>query len=119
MVNKVSSFFKNIFLVTIPSFIVLVLFFEFIVFRAILPASDMPYRSVITSSDDVVRFAYIRGMYDKGVYRKGEIKARYNINKEGWNSNKEYVERKSSKIRIAVIGDSYVEGLTVDADKSL
>ncbi|HAZ09616.1 MAG TPA: hypothetical protein DCY56_00710 [Candidatus Omnitrophica bacterium] len=119
MLKKIYYFAKNFFLVTIPSIIIFVLFFEFVVFRTMLPASDMPYRSVITSSEDVARFAYIHGMYDKGVYRKGEIKARYNINKEGWNSNKEYIEQKSDKIRIAVIGDSYVEALNVDADKSL
>jgi lysophospholipase L1-like esterase len=58
-------------------------------------------------------------MYDKGVIRKGEIKAHYNINREGWNSNKEYFEEKSDRKRIAVIGDSYVEALNVDVDKSL
>ena len=118
MFKKIPYFTKNFFSVTIPSIIIFVLFFEFVVFRTMLPASDMPYRSVITSSEDVARFAYIHGMYDKGVYRKGEIKARYNINKEGWNSNKEYIEQKSDKIRIAVIGDYHVEALHVDVDKS-
>lgn len=119
MLKKAHYFAKNFFLVTIPSIIIFVLFFEFVIFRTILPVSDKPYRSVITSSEDVVRLAYIHGMYDKGVYRKGEIKARYNINRAGWNSNREYIEQKSDKIRIAVIGDSYVEALAVDADKSL
>jgi len=62
------------------------------------------------------------GMYNKGVYRKGfprEVEARYKINSEGWNANREYSESKSGKKRIAIIGDSFVEALQVDADKSL
>lgn len=105
-----------------PLLVIFVIFLEFVVFRFILPASDMPYRYSIESSGDVVRFNYKDyGMYKKEVYRKSflhNIKANYNINKTGWNSNKEYYEEKS-KERIAIIGDSYVEALQVDSDKSL
>src|SRR5688500_14605560 len=101
-----SAYIKKFFLITIPSLLLLLLVFEFIVFRLILPASDWPARTSIRTPEDVVR--RIPG---KGVYRRGfppEIAAAYNNNLEGWNANREYVALKSNKKRIAVIGDSFV-----------
>ena len=112
---------KNLAFITVPAFLVLCLILEFI-FTTIVPASDMPYRSVIVSPDDAVRFEYRDyGMYRRGVVRRGfpcEIAAHYTINREGWNSNKEYSRERSSRHRIAVIGDSFVEGLSVNSDKT-
>ena len=50
----------------------------------------------------------------------GEIKAVYKINQQGWNSVLDYneVEKESSK-RVAVIGDSFIEGFQVDVTKSI
>jgi hypothetical protein len=57
-----------------------------------------------------------------GVYIKGlssEVKGRYKINSHGWNSYHEYTYKKPDNcFRVAVIGDSYVEALQVDVDKS-
>jgi len=83
----------------------------------------MPYRSVIQSPGDVVRYIYKNQKpYNNGIYRKGfspEIAAEYKINSNGWNSDKEYTEQRSSKKRIAVIGDSFVEAFQVPTNKSL
>jgi hypothetical protein len=56
-----------------------------------------------------------------GIYRvKSEIAARYRINDNGWNSgHARYRREKSGKLRVAIIGDSYVDALTVDYDRSL
>lgn len=50
---------------------------------------------------------------------KPEINARYRINNSGWNSPHDYTEDKQKDVyRIAVVGDSMVESLQVDYDKS-
>lgn len=43
--------------------------------------------------------------------RLGEIQFRWHINNYGWKSPRDYSPVKSAKMRIAVIGDSYVEGM--------
>jgi hypothetical protein len=61
-------------------------------------------------------------MFHEGIYRRGfpcEIKSRYHINSAGWNANREYYEHKTADTRIAIIGDSFVEALEVDVDKSV
>ncbi len=58
----------------------------------------------------------------KGTYIiNNEIAAEYQINNQGWNSrHKEYSEDKpEGTVRIAVIGDSFVEAFQVDYDRSL
>jgi len=56
-----------------------------------------------------------------GTYRiKGEIEARFNINRQGWNSPSDYsVSREDGRNRIIIIGDSYVEALQVDVTSSV
>lgn len=109
-------------LVSISGVILFILFLEFIFFRFIFPVPNYPYpRHTIESSDDVVRYDQSNMNFSRGVYRKGflsEIKASYRINTEGWNSSKEYFEQKNGKKRIAIIGDSYVDALEVDYNKS-
>lgn len=55
-----------------------------------------------------------------GIYIKNKnIKANYNINQQGWNSINNYRENKEDNVfRIAIIGDSFVESLQIDATKS-
>ncbi len=59
----------------------------------------------------------------KGKYIKGKfprwLKANYSINNLGFNSSKEYFFDKTSKLKIAIIGDSFVEGFQVDVEKSI
>lgn len=84
--------------------------------RLFIPVSDAPD----------VKFNPLLGNVfisnQQGFYIKGEnieIKGRFRINKEGWNSPHEYTEVKSPNIyRVVVIGDSFIEALQVDYDKS-
>lgn len=102
--------------------VVLLLICELIIFRWILPASDWPYRSTIDGPDDVVRYVYKdSGMYKEGRFRQGfpnEIEGTYRINHEGWNSDREYAEGRSDKMRIAVIGDSFVDAHQVKVEEA-
>lgn len=99
----------------------MLLFSEFILFRFILPASEWPYRYSIRNGNDAVRYIYKDDpMYHTGIQRLGfpeRYAAKYNINHEGWNSTQEYATTKSSRKRIAIIGDSFVDALQVDVDK--
>lgn len=88
---------------------------EFIVFRFLLIAPDMP---TLYFSDGIIKYM----PNQQGIYRvKNEITSRFDINANGWNSSHAaYAEENvSHKYRIAIIGDSYVEALHVDFDKSL
>lgn len=49
----------------------------------------------------------------------GEIKAKYSVNKQGWNSIKDYSELPSDKMNIAIVGDSYIEGFHVNVEESI
>lgn len=49
----------------------------------------------------------------------GEIRGHYVINDQGWNSVVDYRDPDTSKIRVAIIGDSYIEGFHVDAEQSV
>lgn len=91
------------------------LFFEFVVFRWVLLPSDIP-RNVY--SGGLVRYQPNRS----GTYRiADDIAASFRINAQGWNSGiGDYKrERTPGRLRIAIIGDSYVEALQVPHDLSL
>jgi len=110
--------FKNFLLNLILSFVSLILLFivsEFFVFRFVLVASDMPTPDFI---NDIVRFQ----KNQEGIYRvKNEIKAKFKINSNGWNSgHQKYSESKDSNIyRVAIIGDSYISAFQVAYNKSV
>ncbi len=88
---------------------------EFIVFRFILIAPDMPKLDFV---DGVLKY---RANQDGIFLIKNEVKAKFNINETGWNSKYEryQINRSNNKLRVAVIGDSKVEALQVDYDDSL
>ncbi len=57
------------------------------------------------------------GLYVGGGF--GEISAPFKFNNQGWNSTLDYSVRDSTKINVALIGNSYVEGFQVDVRKSI
>jgi DNA polymerase III epsilon subunit-like protein len=88
---------------------------EFFVFRFVLVASDFPKLDFV---DGVLKYE----PEQDGIYRvKNEVKGKFKINESGWNSKYDQYEinRSGSKLRVAVIGDSYVEALHVNYDESL
>lgn len=102
-------------IVMIGSLGILLLFFEGVVFRYVLIASDIPQNEFV---EGIIKYKPSQ----EGIYRvTDQIHARYRINLQGWNSGHQmYSEAKSPGVyRIAVIGDSYVEALQVDYDHSV
>lgn len=90
------------------------LFCELVLFRFVLPGSDVPRNAF---ANGVVR--YQPGQ--TGVWRvRDEIAAPFSINAQGWNSPlPDYpIERRPGIARIAFVGDSFVEALQVPFDKS-
>jgi len=100
---------------TLASLAVLALLLELVVFRFVLIPSDVPGNVFV---DGLVRLE----PGDRGVWRvRDEIAARFEVNRQGWNSGVGDYRRARTPgtLRVAVIGDSYVEALQVDADRSL
>jgi len=111
---KIKNFCINISLLFI-SLCIFILFLEFVAFRFILIAADMPK---IDFADGLVKYK----PNQKGIYRiKDEINAVYKINANGWNSaNDQYfINKPVDRFRIAIVGDSYVEATEVNFDESL
>lgn len=101
-------------LLACASLLVFFLVCELVVFRFVLPATDIPENAF---AKGVIRYA----PEQTGVWRKGnEIEAPYRINQDGWNSGiSDYREERTPGTgRIAVIGDSYVEAFMVPFDSS-
>jgi hypothetical protein len=95
--------------------VVCLLFCEFILFRFIWLASDVPYNDFVNG---IVRYA----PNQSGIWRvRNEIAAPYAINAQGWNSGiGDYkIERQPGTFRVAVVGDSFVEALQVPYDRSM
>src|SRR5687768_1767173 len=109
--------FRNILLLTLPSliavFIALELFFSFII-----PASEFPYY-YYDPNDHILRFSTTEqrdGVFTVGVMAKQ--RGRWHVNNAGWNSAVEFNKEKH-QLRIAIIGDSYIEALQVNVEESL
>jgi hypothetical protein len=102
-------------LLVVLSLSLLALAMEFIVFRFIFPATDIPANAW---ANGLIKYA----PEQRGVYRvKNEIEAPYRINGSGWNSGRAmYSNSKPPGVyRIAIVGDSFVEALQVPFDASL
>jgi hypothetical protein len=97
------------------SLVVAVLLCEFVVFRFVFLASDVPTNAF---ANGLVRYA----PNQSGIWRvTNEIAAPYAINAQGWNSGVgDYVVARAPGVtRVAVVGDSIVEALQVAHDKSM
>lgn len=97
----------------VASLAVFALLLELVIFRFVLLPTDLPRNAWI---DGLVRFE----PGETGVWRIGdEIAARFEVNGQGWNTGSgDYVVERSDTPRIAIVGDSYVAALQVDADAS-
>lgn len=111
-------FLKNVAFITIPTLIVLFVLLE-LVFRFVIVAPDPP-RQCMDREQNIMRFDTAgarHGVYTAG--RFGQQKARWRVNNAGWLSPVDYHPKAvRTKPLVAVIGDSYVEALQVDSDKS-
>lgn len=84
-------------------------------FRFVLPASDYP---AVAYASEVIRYR----PNQQGVYRmRAEIAAPFRINAQGWNANRPSyaIDKPAGALRVAIIGDSFVEAFQVPVDASL
>lgn len=95
------------------SFIVILVLVE-VILRLFLPVADIPKAYY----DDQVGSHLApnqSGTWYVGAL--GEVNGDYHINAAGWNSPHEYItEKPEGTLRVAVIGDSFIEALSVDID---
>ena len=112
------QFMRNFLLATVPTLVVLFLVLE-VLFRFVIVAPDPP-RPCWDLKNNVMRFdteGKRGGVFTVG--RFGQQKGRWHINNYGWLSEVDYRPKSErTKPLIAVIGDSYVEALQVNDDKS-
>jgi len=110
----------NLLTLSLPSVLVCLLIGE-AAFRWVVPACQFPDR-VWDPRWEIVRFDTGTGRTD-GLYTAGplaQLRARWHINAAGWTSAIDYGQtRDRARPRVAIIGDSFVEALHVDTDKSL
>jgi hypothetical protein len=112
---------RNLLLVSVPTVAILVVLLE-LFFRFVIPASEVPAR-FFDPGERLVRFdtsGRRSGLFTRG--RFAELRARWRINDEGWNSDIEYEEASggaAARRLIAIIGDSYVNSFQVDPEENL
>ncbi len=115
--KKARNFLKNFVLISIPTFVLLFLVFEFIVFRFVLCASQVPRLEfdkeyiILKPSTNGKR----TGFHSMGKWAKNTT--RWQVNNFGWISDHDYQKSKHQP-RLAIIGDSYIMGLVVNTDES-
>jgi hypothetical protein len=105
-------------LLLVPASLLALLLLAELVFRLALPAPDLPGLAFV---DGVLRHRPgQRGVYWTAPPGSKGVRAPFSINAQGWNSARaDYPAERSAALRIAVVGDSYVEALQVPPDKSL
>ena len=108
---------KKLLTLTLPTLVLLFVAGE-LIFRFVLPAAESP-TVAFDAADGILKYD-VTGRRS-GIYTIGpfvEAKARWRINNDGWNSEIDYTSAHGAVPRIAIIGDSYVEAMQVDVDKS-
>jgi len=109
---------KNILRITLPSLIIIFIILE-ILSRLFFPGAQNP-SAFFDHENRMVKYSDENGK--TGTYTIGKFsqqRGRWRINNDGWNSPFDYfIGKGKKKIRIAVIGDSYIESFQVDIDKS-
>jgi hypothetical protein len=115
---KTKETIKNLAFVTIPTILIFCALFE-LVLHTVLPAAKRP------------RYCYDRvyninrndpsepdGYWTMGKWCRN--KTRWHINNYGWNSSIDYKPEKTpGRKRICIIGDSYIEALSVDVSRNV
>lgn len=105
-------------LLLVPASLFVLLLAAELFFRFVVPAPDIPAPAFI---DGVLRHQPgQRGVYWSAPFGEEGVRAPFGINAQGWNSARpDYPARRTGALRIAVVGDSYVEALQVPPEASL
>lgn len=100
-------------------YIFLLLFFNCLILETILSYFKL---SANTIPKSIVNKNYLSTPYAHGDFVKGglgEIRTNYFINEQGWNSIINYNDIKDEKIKIAIIGNSFIEGFHQPVEMSI
>ncbi len=113
LVQKIKQVILNVVRVFIPTLIILFIVLE-LFFRFVLPSCERP-NTYFDVQNGIVKYdkSSEEGTYSVGL--NTSIKGKWRINKQGWNSLIDYTEQTKKK-RIAIIGDSFVEGFHVNVE---
>ncbi len=105
-------------LLLVPASLLVLLLAAELCFRFVVPAPDIPEPAFI---DGVLRHRPgQRGVYWSAPIGQEDVRAPFSINAQGWNSARaDYPLEPRAGLRIAVVGDSYVEALQVPPDQSI
>jgi hypothetical protein len=115
--HNISNWLKNCGLLFVSISLILVVL-EGVIFRYVFIPAELPLLQETESSESILKFI----PNQTGIYRKhDEISAKFRINSNGWNSRHDlFLDHKNiGETRICIIGDSYIEALQVDFDKSV
>jgi hypothetical protein len=119
MARAEPSLTRKLLLLTVPSVLLTALALE-LVFRTVIPASDEPF-AYFDAADAILR--YDATQHRDGVQTVGYLaqqRGHWHVNNCGWASEIDYLPRAQRRLPlVAIIGDSFVEALNVDSDKSL
>jgi hypothetical protein len=86
-----------------------------VLFPLFVPISDYPY----IQADEGLGIRRIPNQSGQWVYRGGEeVNVHWRTNAQGWISSYDYPTARTSKPRVAVVGDSYVEAQNVETYES-
>lgn len=113
--DRIKLIFIRIVSVTIPVLLGFFILLE-ISLRIFFPVTDYPF-TIYEPETGPHSAPNQKGVYIVGAW--AEVRGEYQINSAGWNSWREYeTTKKPNTLRIAVIGDSYVEAFQVNTDQS-
>ena len=113
-----SSNLRKLLLISLPTLAIVVAFFELGLFRYFVVVDNFP----LLTFDRANLILKYRPNQSGIRYpdRDRHHPVTYSINEEGWNSiHRSYPGARTTRQRIAVIGDSYVEALQVDPSQSI
>lgn len=115
---KIKEYVRNFCLVSIPTFLLLFLLLELVVFKYFISVSDALYYR-LDDDFEIVKFDHV-DVPVKGIYTQGPLgkhKVTWQVNSDGWLSDEEYIRGVGDPV-IAVIGDSYIEAKQVNSGES-
>jgi hypothetical protein len=105
--------FKNL-LLGVATVILCLIFLEFVALKYFIPTTDV---ARVEHEEGITHYK----AFQKGIIRlANEYSSPFSINADGWNSHHDkYSLEKNNKIRIAVIGDSYIAALEPGYQKAI
>jgi lysophospholipase L1-like esterase len=117
--HKLVYFVRDLLVVTVPTLAGLAIVLE-LFFRFVIPVSNEPFR-IYDQGASISRYDTANGP-SEGLFTAGwasQLRSPWKLNNHGWNSDVDYTAVERGKPLIAIIGDSFIEGLQAPPDKNV